>query len=56
MKTPSKISVYDYLTSRNKKSMFLSPIDEYEVIYIKKTCKSKTSIDCDDIDFRLIKM
>ena len=26
--TPTKTSVYDYLTSRNKKSMFLSPIDE----------------------------
>ena len=45
---------YDYLTSRNKKSMFLSPIDECEVISGVNGCKSKTSTDCDDIDDRLI--
>ena len=49
--TPTKTSVYDYLTSRNKKSMFLSPIDESEVMYVVDGCKSKTSTDCDDIDF-----
>ena len=53
--TPTKTSVYDYLTSRNKESMFLSPIDECEVISVLNGCKSKTSTDCDDIDFRLIK-
>ena len=53
---PTKTSVYyDYLISRNKKSMFLSPIDECEVISVVNGCKSKTSTDCDDIDFRLIK-
>ncbi|KAK2152791.1 hypothetical protein NP493_2406g00000 [Ridgeia piscesae] len=35
--------------------MFLSPIDEREVISVVNGCKSKTSTDCDDIDFRLIK-
>ena len=37
--------------------MFLSPIDECEVISVVKNygCKSKTSTNCDDIDFRLIK-
>ena len=53
--TPTNTSVYDYLTSRNKKSMFLSPIDECEVISVVNGCKSKTSTDCDDIDFRFIK-
>ena len=52
---PTKTSVYDYLISRNKKSMFLSPIDECEVIYVVNGCKSKTSTDCDDIYFRHIK-
>ena len=52
---PTKRSVYDYLTSRNKESMFLSPIDECEVISVVNGCKSKTSTDCDYIDFRLIK-
>ena len=55
IRTPTKTSVYDYLTSRNKESMFLSPIDEREVISVVNGCKSKTSTDCDDIDFRLIK-
>ena len=53
--TPTKTSVYDYVTSRNKKSMFLSPIHECAVISVVNGCKSKTSTDCDDIDFRLIK-
>ena len=35
--------------------MFLSPIDECEVLSVVNGCKSKTSTDCDDIDFRLIK-
>ena len=52
---PTKTFVYDYLISRNKKSMLLSPIDECEVISVVNGCKSKTSTDCDDIDFRLIK-
>ena len=43
------------MTSRNKKSKFLSPIDECEVISVVNGCKSKTSTDCDDIKFRFIK-
>ena len=35
--------------------MFLSPIYECEVISVVNGCKSKTSTNCDDIDFRLIK-
>jgi len=35
--------------------MSLSPIHECEVIYVVNGCKSKTSTDCDDIDFTLIK-
>ena len=35
--------------------MFLTPIDECEVISVVNGCKSKTSTDCDDINFRLIK-
>ena len=52
---PTKTSVYDYLISRNKKSTFLSPFDECEVISVVNGCKNKTSTDCDDINFRLIK-
>ena len=35
--------------------MFLPPIDECEVISVVNGCKSETSTDCDNIDFRLIK-
>ncbi|KAK2147907.1 hypothetical protein NP493_3348g00000 [Ridgeia piscesae] len=35
--------------------MFLLPMVECEVISVVNGCKSKTSTDCDDIDFRLIK-
>jgi len=34
--------------------MFLSPADEF--ISVVNGCESKTSTDCDDIDFRLIKI
>jgi len=51
IKTHPTKSVHDYLISRNKKSMFLSPVDECEVISVVNGCKSKTSTDCDVIDF-----
>lgn len=51
---PPKVSAYDYLTCRNKKSNFLSPVDENEVIHVLSSCENKTSSDCDGIDFRLV--
>ncbi len=38
----------------NINSMFLTPVDESEIIYIVKLCKPKTSKDCDDISMYVI--
>lgn len=43
------------LISRNPNSMFLSAVEEREIIDIVNTCKSKTTTDCDDIDMTIAK-
>ena len=48
------ISVTDYLGTRNINSLFLSPVVENEIINTVKSCKPKTSKDCDDISMCLI--
>ena len=48
------ISVTDYLGTRNINSLFLSPVIENEIINTVKSCKPKTSKDCDDISMCLI--
>ena len=52
---PNDVSVLDYLTSKNKKSMFLSPTDENEVIIVLNSCNSKTSIDSEGLNMKLVK-
>ena len=42
-------SVYDYMGQQNLNSMFINPVNEAEVIRIIKLCKSKDSMDYDDI-------
>ena len=42
-------SVYDYMGQQNLNSMFINPVNEAEVIRIKKLCKPKDSMDYDDI-------
>ena len=38
---PDDVTVLDYLTSKNTKSMFLSPADENEVISLSIAAKAK---------------
>ena len=38
----------------NINSMFLTPVDESEIINIVKLCKPKNSKDCDDISMYVI--
>ena len=42
-------SIYDYMGQQNLNSMFISPVNEAEVIRIIKLCKPKDSMDYDDI-------
>ena len=47
-------SIGDYLGEHNINSMFLTPVDESEIINIVKLCKPKNSKDCDDISMYVI--
>ena len=42
-------SIGDYMGEHNINSMFLTPVDESEIINIVKLCKPKNSKDCDYI-------
>ena len=42
-------SIYDYMGQQNLNSRFSNPVNEAEVIRIIKLCKSKDSMDYDDI-------
>ena len=44
---PAGASVFDYLNNRNDKSVFLSPVDENEVIMVVESCKNKSSTDAE---------
>ena len=48
-------SIGDYMGEHNINSMFLTPVDESEIINIVKLCKPKNSTkDCDDISMYVI--
>ena len=47
-------SIGDYMDEHNINSMFLTPVDESEIINIVKLCKPKNSKDCDDISMYVI--
>ena len=42
---PVNTPIYDYLENRNKHNLFLTPVNEDEVIGIVKICETKTSTD-----------
>ena len=46
---------WDSLIDRNLSSMFLTAVDEKEIINIVSKCTNKTSKDCDDIDMTVVK-
>ena len=52
---PANVSIYDYLENRNKHNLFLTPINEEEVIRVVKIWESKTSTDYEDISMTLVK-
>ena len=49
---PDDVTVLDYLTPKNTKSMFLSPADENEVLSVVHSCKTKTYIDIDGVNMK----
>lgn len=47
---------YGYCSiERNVNSMFLSPVEESEIIQIVSKCKNKTSNDCNNVDMVVVK-
>ena len=44
-----------HIIKRNSCSMFLSAVDEREVIEVVNKCNNKMSTDCNDIDMKLVK-
>ncbi len=45
----------DNLVERNPSSMFLTAVEEKEIINIVNKCKYKTSTDCNEIDMKIVK-
>ncbi len=41
---------------KNPGSMFLTAVDDREILDFVNKCKSKTSTDCDDVDMYVVKM
>ena len=52
---PTNVSIYDYLENRNSNNLFLTPVNEDEVIRAVNNWESKTSTDCEDISMHLVK-
>ena len=52
---PAGASVFDYLKNRNDNSMFLSPVDEKEVIRVVESCKNKSSTDAEGLSMNIVK-
>ena len=49
------VSIYDYLENRNKHNLFLTLVNEEEVIGVVKIWESKTSTDYEDFSMTLVK-
>ena len=52
---PAGASIFDYLKNQNDNSMFLSPVDENEVIRVVESCKNKSSTDADGLSMNIVK-
>ena len=48
-------TIYDYLDEIIKHTMFLSPVDDLEIIWPVQNCKNKRSTDFSDISISLLK-
>ena len=52
---PAGASVFDYLKNRSDNCMFLSPVDENEVIRVVESCKNKSSTDAEGLSMNIVK-
>ena len=48
-------TIYDYLGEYVEHTMFLSPVDDLEIITTVQNCTNKRSIDFSDINMNLLK-
>ena len=48
-------TIYDYLEEIIKHTMFLSPVDDVDIIRTAQNCKNKRSTDFSDISMSLLK-
>ena len=48
-------TIYDYLEKNIEHTMFLSPVDDLEIITTVQNCKNKRSTDFSDISMSLLK-
>ena len=49
------VSILDYLGKELDKSIFLSPVDDQDIIITVQNVKSKMSIDCNDLNMSMVK-
>ena len=49
------VSVFYYLGKELHKSMFLSPVDDQDIIRTVQNFKSKMSTDCNDLNMSMVK-
>ena len=52
---PPNTSIFDYLGDRNERNIFLTPVNEDEVIRVVSNCANKGSSDSDDISMNNVK-
>ena len=53
--SPANISIYDYMGDRNERNIFLSPVNEDEVIRVVRMCANKNYSDNDGITMKIVK-
>ena len=53
--SPANISIYDYMGDRNERNIFISPVNEHEVIRVVRMCANKNSSDNDGITMKIVK-
>ena len=47
--------MFDYLGKELNKSMFLSPVDDQDIIRTVQNFKSKMSTECNDLNMSMVK-
>ena len=49
------VSIFDYLGKELDKSMFLSHVDDQDIVRTVHNCKSKMSTYCNDLNMSMVK-